>query len=91
MHPNVAELPPPPSFSGENKRGSIHTVPEARTAARICGGHAEGEEVTAGRRGRRAAEDADVRCGGEERLDGRKYNKLLFGEKGQEWSHGIGS
>lgn len=36
---------------------------------------------------RRKTEDADVRCDGEERHAGRKYNKLLFGEWGQEQTH----
>lgn len=54
-------------------------------------GHAERAEVTEGRRGRRRTEDADVRRGGEGRHDGRKYNKLLFGERGQERTHERGS
>lgn len=43
-----------------------------------------------GQRGRRT-EDADVRCGGEGRHDGRKYNRPLFGVRGQEQTHERGS
>lgn len=58
--PNVAELPPP-TPGRSNKRGNVHEYPPmTRTRARIRGGHAEGAEVTEGRRGRRTAEDADV-------------------------------
>lgn len=65
-----------------------------RARARIRRGRAEGAEVTEGWWGEGWEEDEECRmqmCGREERHDGRKYNKLLFGERGQEWTHERGS
>lgn len=74
---------PAPSLWGKTKGKPAH-VPRRQGVERGCGGVTPSprreRRPRRGPRGRCRAEDADVRCGGEERHGGRKYNELLFGE-----------
>jgi len=70
----------------------VYTVPNDEDSSTDMARSHRGSGGSGGLRGGGGdrTEDADVRCVGEGRHDG-KYNKLLFGERGQERSHERGS